>query len=509
MNKKIAKCFTAIVDGVDGRRIDVELQMQKGIPEFQIIGLGDATVKESNKRIKGSIVNLDIAFPNKRIVANLSPANVSKSGSQMDFAVAMMIVALSGQYKISVSKIEKFAFLGELSLFGDIKKVTGAIPMLKTLIEDKCVDKIFISIENIRETELLKSAKIVYLSNLKEAIDLLERQDFKNRHIYNSMKADCKSEGRPETKCNYDHLLGQRQLKRILSISSAGGHNLLLVGSPGVGKSMAAQLYSSLLPPLKEDTALEIMSIYDVARLGDERAEKMYDAPFRKASIMLSKGKLFGGSTFPLTIGECSLAHGGVLFLDEMDRISYGMSKELCQVMDDRKVVLHRKNSIYKIPADFILIGAMTPCRCGYYGEDDDRCTCSEREIFSYRKKLAGGLFDRMDLQVRVKRNGIIRAYENEDDMTFEDMKKLVSTAREVQRKRGMLNGQLNGKNILEICDALSEAKSLLDRAYDSMKLSHRGYFKALKIARTIADMENEQRIQMRHVAEALQYRWE
>lgn len=501
----LSKVKTCCIQGLMVTTIWVEVDIANGLPNVNVVGLPDMAIKESKDRVRAAIKNSKFDFPLKRITINLSPAGTKKEGSHFDLPIALAVLGASGQ--IPLDELDNTLVLGELSLDGRINRVNGVLPMLLEMYR-LGIQKVILPFDNLEEAKIVDGVKIIPVKTLNDiaghlnGVEVLPYYTGTSNYEYN----------REETDEDFQDLRGQENLKRALEIAAAGNHNLLMVGPPGSGKTMAARRLPSILPKLTFTEALEITKIYSVAgQLGSNDGlvnKRPFRSPHHTSSIMA----LTGGGRIPKP-GEVSLSHYGVLFLDELPEFSKSSLEVLRQPLEDRNIHISRVSASYTYPADFMLIAAMNPCPCGYYGTNaGQECNCSPHLINRYVGKISGPLMDRIDIVVETS------AVEYKDlvsSKTFEssqDISARVEHARELQLKRYkksnyLFNSQLNGAAIKKHCKLNAQAEKLMNIAFDKMKLSARGYSRILKVARTIADLDSSDIICENHLAEALQYR--
>ncbi len=497
---------TASLFGLQGKMVQVEVDLTRGFPGYCVVGLAGTTIRESGYRVRSAIVNSGYSYPPGRITINLSPAEVRKEGSHFDLPIAVGLLAAMGE--IPMDALQEIAFFGELSLDGKLSAVKGALPLVLTAAESG-IKKVVLSIGNIEEVSLAEKIDIFPAGTLEDVVRFLKGEcPLPNEDIEGRNKDAICSFAE-----DYADVRGQESAKRALVISAAGGHGIWMKGSPGGGKTMMARRLPSILPPMNYEEQVEVTNIYSVAGLLSEDVPFITQRPFRCPHHTATIPGLLGGGRIPRP-GEFSLAHRGVLFLDEMAQFESRVLDALRQPLEDERVVVARQGGAAIFPGKVILVAASNPCKCGYGEDPNGRCTCSGSEIARYRAKLSAPFLDRIDLHVSVGR----RPLDNDGNfrtMSSADMRELVLGARELQdrryedsRKALLLNGQLQPKELLRYCPMTREGELLLREAYDSLSLTMRTYHKTLMIARTIADIEGVGgTIQAEHIAEALQYR--
>ncbi|AAC06607.1 YifB family Mg chelatase-like AAA ATPase [Aquifex aeolicus] len=480
--------------GVEAFPVEVQVDISQGLPSFNVVGLPDSSVKEARERVRSAVKNSGFSFPLKRITVNLSPSDRKKQGTFYDLPIALGILQSSGEIPE-----HDFVVLGELSLDGSLNKLSGLLAVLISL-KEKGFKKFIIPKQNAGEASLIKGVEVYTFENLKEVVEFLrgnlKREPISHRkhQVIEIFEGDLKD------------VKGQELAKRALEICAAGFHHLLFVGSAGAGKSMLATRIKSIAPPMEEEEILEVSKIYSVAGMLEESL--ITERPFQAPHHTSSEVSLIGGGNPPKP-GLISLAHRGYLFLDEMAEFPRRFIESLRQPMENGKVQVSRAGSNVVFPAEFTLLGAMNPCPCGNYKNPFKVCTCSEREIKNYNKKISEPIKDRIDLKVWVyplKEEELVNLPEGESS---EKVRERVIRAFRIQKERGKFNSRLSNEEVKKYClDMLSrEAKELLKEAVKNLNLSARSYFKLLKVARTIADLEESERIEDYHISECLQFR--
>lgn len=497
----VSKVISAAPIGYEAEIIEVEGDCTKGLPSLQIVGMGNKAIDEAKERVRSAIKNSHLDFPSKKITINLAPAELPKDGTYFDLPIAISILILSGQLK--PSEVDKMAFAGELSLSGGLRPIKGVLNITEAL-KKKNIKTVFLPEENISLAGLVDGIEIIGVSNLKQLFLHLKKEKPIANEI--TLKSSTKPSRATPT---IDEIIGQDQAKRALTIAIAGRHNILLTGPPGTGKTMLAQAALGLLPKLSSEEILEVSKIHNLL---DNNFEAVFDRPFRTPHHTASKTSIIGGGPKALP-GEISLAHLGVLFLDEMPEYPRSLLEALRQPLEDKKVTISRTNRSNTYPANFMLIATMNPCPCGYYGDITKQCTRSTTQIINYQRKLSGPLLDRIDMVISVNRidnENLLKTPENNKSKHVEISKQIESSLK-IQQKRfkcsNLYNGMMKMNDIKHSLLLTDEAKNFTDIATKKLDLSARSYLKILKVARTIADLDNSKNVTIEHVSEALQYR--
>lgn len=496
----IARIYSAVNIGYDGDLVEVECDKNDGLTRFTIVGLADKSVKESTERVRGAIANSDLQFPKGHVTVNLAPANLPKEGTHFDLPIAVGLLILSGN--IPSNSVENTLFAGELSLDGKLKPVKGILSIVETAKKHH-IKTVIVPEENAEQAALVNNITVIGAKKLLDIVLHLVGE----KNINPTPSPDLTKISTNSSSPSVDDIKGQETAKRALIIAAAGHHNILFTGPPGAGKTMLARALRNLLPTPTYNELFEITKIHS---LNGQTDEIIRERPFRSPHHTSSFVALVGGGT-KAQPGEVSLAHNGVLFLDEIPEYPRQSLEALRQPLEDREIHVSRAAGRVTYPANFMLIATKNPCPCGFYGDDNRECECSHSQILAYQKRISGPLLDRIDMIIEVSRvpqDELLKTTSNENSQESK-IKEQIEQARRLQVKRnsGKTNSQLTNKSIVAKAKLTPDAKSLLTTASERLKLSARSYFKVIKVARTIADLNNNENVTETEISEALQYR--
>ena len=496
--------MSAAIEGLHVELVHVETDISSGLPVFHMVGYLSSEVKEASERVRTAVQNSDIRIPAKKIIINLAPATVRKKGASFDFPIALSLLAALGE--LNAEKLKNSVVIGELSLDGRVREVKGVLPIVMEARNRGC-DRCLLPKGNASEGALIEGIEIIGVESLKQAAEYLRGN---KRIAPEKCGAWEKYTQFFDGMVDFSDIQGQESVKRAVEVAVSGGHNLLLIGPPGSGKSMIAQRIPTILPPPSHAESLEITKIYSVLGLVDKERPLITGRPFRSVHHTVTKAALIGGGLIP-SPGEISLAHGGVLFLDELSEFRKSVLEVLRQPLEERKVYINRAHGSYVFPSNFILAAAMNPCPCGNY-PDFSKCSCTPWQIQQYLSRISQPFLDRIDICVEAPRIRYEEITEGSKAETSADLRKRVVNAREIQQNRyeGMeirSNSMLGVRQIDEFCCLGKEEEQLMRQAFTSLGLTARTYHKILKVARTIADMDGGGMIRMSHLKEAIGYR--
>ncbi len=502
----LAKIFSGTVHGVNGLVVEVEVDISPGLPTFATVGLPEAAVRESKDRVKAAIKNSGYDFPGKRITVNLAPANLPKAGTGYDLPIAMGIIACSKI--LNPSKLESFLMIGELSLDGSLRPVNGVLP-IALLAKSLGFAGVVVPIDNAKEAAVVQGIDVISVENLHQAVDYLSGQNEIKPFTVDLQKSVFQA---ASFEVDFAEVKGQAQAKRALEIAAAGSHNILFEGCPGSGKTMLARRLPTILPDLTLEEALETTQVYSVSGLNKTIRGVIDKRPFRAPHHNISDAGLIGGGQIPKP-GEVSLAHNGVLFLDELAEFKKHILEGLRQPLEDGHVTISRAATSMSFPANFVLAAATNPCPCGYHGSEQHDCVCLPSQIERYKNRISGPLLDRIDIHIEVPAVPFKDLAGTNNSESSAQVKERVVSARNIQttrfsnRKGIFSNSQMNSKDLQKYCTLDQACQGLLESAVNKLGLSARAYQRIRKISRTIADLAASPEVEVAHIAEAVQYR--
>ena len=496
----ICSVRTMCINGIRGSLVTAEAFISNGMPGFDIVGLPDAAVKEARERVRAAVKSSGMRFPVSRITVNLAPASVKKTGTHFDLPILLAIMAAAGEIR---RPGEDCAFLGEVALDGTVRSVSGVLPMVLAAKQEG-VRTVFVPAANAAEATLARGPMVIPVQTIRQLADGLNGL----AHLPEEPAWVPRQDGSQQL--DFKDVLGQENVKRALEVAAAGSHNVLLIGPPGSGKSMLSKRLPSILPDMTWEEALEVTQIYSVLGLLSDHHPLVSRRPFRAPHHTVSNAGLVGGGSNPKP-GEISMAHKGVLFLDELPEFRKDSLDLMRQPLEDGRVTISRVSGAVTYPAEFMMVCAMNPCKCGWYGDPSGRCRCSEAAVESYQSRISGPMLDRIDIVVEVSAVQYESLRTRAQAEPSAAIQKRVNAARDIQNRRfgrsGMCNARMGPEEMRRHCQLGQEAEALMAMAFQSLGLTARSYDRILRVARTVADMEGSESIEAQHIAEAIQYR--